>query len=238
MAKSKYFVDIDLNKNELLNLILNKTNTTNIPTPIAGQIIFDEDDNLFKYYDGSIWQTSKTRLDGAIQYKGMIVNYNAPAVSDAQTGDLYLLGTNGVISNYNGATVNVGDFIIYNGSGWDVIQGNVIISNESSKGIMPIATNSETIDGLSTQKAITPANLKAWALQMNKNVIRQRVFLHETIATSGTIFTHELENDNPIVSVYDSSGKEIVVAVKIGQGTITVTVNESDLENATVIIAA
>ena len=238
MAKSKYFVDIDLNKNELLNLVLQKTISNNVSIPISGQIIFDENDKLLKYYDGAIWQTSKTRLDGALQYKGMISNYSAPAVSNSQTGDVYVLGAEGILSNYNGAMVKVGDFIIYNGSGWDLIKGNIIFANESTKGVAELATDEETISGVDTGRVITSANLSAWAIQTNKNVIRQRVYVNETISTSGTVFTHEIGNDNPIVAVYDINNKEIVAAVKIGPGTVTVTVNEFDLENATVIIAA
>jgi hypothetical protein len=238
MARNKYFVNIDLNQNELLNLILQKITSNSISTPLSGRIIFDSNDNLLKYYDGAIWQSSKTRLEGAIQYKGIIIDYESPAVSNSLTGDLYVLGSNGVLSNYNGAIVNIGDFIIYNGSGWDLIRGNIIFANESKKGIAEIATDAETIIGEDSNIVITPANLTSWALQQNKNIIRERVFINETISTSGTVFTHELGNDNPIVCVYDYNGNEIVTAVKIGAGTVTITVNYSNIDNATIVIAA
>ena len=236
---NKYYIDIDLNKNELLNLVLHKTKISNIQNPIAGKIIFDTDQNVFKYYNGDTWQIAITRLEGAIQFKGVISNYEMPAVSNVQTGDLYILGANGVISNYNGDTVEIGDFIIYSGYGWDTIRGNIIFAKTSEKGIIEeFATDEETIDGIDTSRAISPASLSNWALQLNKQIIRQRVYMNNTISTSGTVFEHELGNDNPIVSVYDMSGQDVVTAVKIGPGTVTVTVNDSDLENATVIIAA
>jgi hypothetical protein len=239
MAKSKYFVDINLQKNELLNLVVQKTTINSVQTPIAGQIIYDTSDNLFKYYDGAVWQASINRLEGALQFKGLISDYSQPAVSGAQAGDLYILGTDGVISNYNGDTVKVGDFIIYSGSGWDTISGNIIFSSEDERGIVEeIATNEETITGTDQKRVITPASLSAWALQTNKNVIRQRVYVNHTISVSGTTFTHDIGNDNPIVAVYDQTGREAVVAVHVGNGTVTVTVNENNLENATIIIAA
>lgn len=239
MARTKYFIDINLQKNELLNLVIQKTTISAIQNPIAGQIIFDTSDNLLKYYDGAIWQASVNRLEGALQFKGIISDYTQPAVSDAQAGDLYILGANGVISNYNGDTVKIGDFIIYSGSGWDTINGNIIFSTEDDMGIVQeIATTEETIDGLDQGRVVTPLALSNWALQTNKNVIRQRVYVNHTISTLGTTFTHDIGNDNPIVAVYDQTGREAVVAVHIGNGTVTVTVNDSDLENATIIIAA
>lgn len=239
MAKSKYFVDINLNKNELLNLIIQKTTINDVQTPIAGQIIYDISDNLLKYYDGAVWQASVNRLEGALQFKGLISDYTQPAVSGAQKGDLYILGANGIISNYNGDTVKIGDFIIYSGTGWDTIRGNIVFSNENELGIVEeIATDEETIIGTDPRRVITPASLSAWALQTNKNVIRQRVYVNHTISISGTTFVHDIGNDNPIVAVYDQTGREAVVAVHIGNGTVTVTVNENNLENATIIIAA
>lgn len=239
MAKNKYFVDINLNKNALLNLILQKATISAIQNPIAGQIIFDTNDNLLKYYDGATWQASVNRLSGALQFKGLISDYTKPAVSGAQAGDLYILGANGVISNYNGDTVKIGDFIIYSGSSWDTIRGNIVFSNENELGIVEeIATNEETITGTDLRRVITPASLSAWALQTNKNVIRQRVYVSQTISTLGTTLVHNIGNDNPIVAVYDQNGREAVVAVSIGNGIVTVTVNHNDLENATIIIAA
>lgn len=45
--------NISLNNNEIQNVKLHNTGT--IPSPAAGHIYFDTDDNIAKYYDGSVW---------------------------------------------------------------------------------------------------------------------------------------------------------------------------------------
>jgi hypothetical protein len=48
---------LDLNQNELRNSSLHNTESTDITTPVSGQIIFDNGSgvNKLKYYDGSAW---------------------------------------------------------------------------------------------------------------------------------------------------------------------------------------
>jgi len=45
--------NISLNNNEIQNVKLH--NTGSIPSPAAGHIYFDTDDNIAKYYNGSVW---------------------------------------------------------------------------------------------------------------------------------------------------------------------------------------
>lgn len=53
---SKYFSNINLNQNELQNAVIHLVaSTSSITSPVKGQIIYDQSDDLIKYYDGSIW---------------------------------------------------------------------------------------------------------------------------------------------------------------------------------------
>jgi len=53
---SKYFSNINLNKNELQNAVIHLVaSSSSITSPVQGQIIYDQSDDLIKYYDGSIW---------------------------------------------------------------------------------------------------------------------------------------------------------------------------------------
>jgi hypothetical protein len=237
MAAKKYFVDIDLNQNELVSAVLQNTTSGGVASPVAGQIIFDTGDNVLKYYDGTAWQASETRLDGALQYKGSIA-HNAAAAASPQQGDLYVFNSAGTATNYGGGVVEAGDFAIYNGSSWDVIQGNTVDASESDKGVVELATDAETIDGSDTVRAITPSNLTAWATQSNKTVVRKRVYSNQTISTTGTTLTHGIGTDDPQVAVYDSNDDEIDVLVEIGSGTVTLTVNGTNLTGNTVVITA
>lgn len=237
MAAKKYFVDIDLQKNELVSAVLHNTTAGGVGSPVPGQIIFDTDDDVLKYYDGTAWQTSETRLDGALQYKGSI-DHDASAAVNPQTGDLYVFNTAGTATNYGGGTVAAGDFAIYNGTGWDIIQGNTVDATETVKGVVELATDAETVTGSDTIRAITPSNLTYWAAQPNKTVVRKRVYSNHTIATTGTTITHGIGSDNPQVVVYDENDDEIDVLVEIGSGTVTLTVNGSNLTGNTVVITA
>ena len=237
MAAKKYFVDIDLQKNELVSAVLHNTTSGGVATPVAGQIIFDTDSDTLKYYDGTAWQSSETRLDGALQYKGSIAHGAAAAVSP-QTGDLYVFTSAGTATNYGNVPVEVGDFSIYNGTGWDVIQGNTVDATDAVKGVVELATDAETITGSDTVRAVTPSNVTAWATQANKTVVRKRVYSNQTIETGGTALTHGIGTDNPQVVVYDSNDDEIDVLVEIGSGTVTLTVNGSNLTGTTVVITA
>ena len=237
MAAKKYFVDIDLNKNELVSAVLQNIASGSVSTPVAGQIIFDSGDSVLKYYDGSAWQASQTRLEGALQYKGAIA-HDASAPGDPQSGDLYVFSSAGTATAFGSVVVEIGDFLIYNGASWDVIQSNVVNATTTDKGIVELATDAETITGTDDGRAITPSNLTAWADQTDKTVVRKRVYSNQTIATTGTTLTHGIGSDDPQVVVYDSNDDEVDVLVEIGSGTVTLTVNGANLTGNTVVITA
>lgn len=242
MAAKKYFVDIDLNQNELVGAVLQNTTTAGIANPVAGQIIFDTDTDTLQYHDGTNWQSAETRLDGALQYKGGKA-HDAAAVTNPQVGDLYVFTSTGTATYYGNQVVEIGDFAICKVGGtvtqeWDVIQRNTVYASTSTAGVVQLATDGDTITGSNTTYAITPANLTAWAGQTNKTVTRKRVFSGQQITTSGTTLTHEIGTDNPHVTVYDSTGAEIEVLIEKGSGTVTLTVNGTNKNNNTVVISA
>jgi hypothetical protein len=237
MAAKKYFVDIDLNQNELVGAVLQNTTTAGVANPIAGQIIFDTDTDTLQYYDGTNWQSAETRLDGALQYKGGKA-HDAAAVVNPQTGDLYVFTSAGTATYYGNEVVEIGDFAIYDGSDWDIIQKNTVYADTTTSGVVELATDAETITGSDTTKAITPANLTAWAGQTDKTVVRKRVYSNQTITTAGTPLTHNIGTDDPQVTVYDTAGEEIEVLIVKGSGTVTLTVNGTNKTGTTVVISA
>lgn len=242
MAAKKYFVDIDLNQNELVGAVLQNTTTAGVANPIAGQIIFDTDTDTLQYYDGSNWQSAETRLDGALQYKGGKA-HDASAVTNPQVGDLYVFTSAGTATYYGNEVVEIGDFAICKVGGtatqeWDIIQRNTVYATTDTAGVVQLATDDDTKTGSNTTKAITPANLTAWAGQTDKTVVRKRVFTNQTITTAGTPIIHHLGTDDPQVTVYDITGEEIEVLVVKGSGNVTLTVNGTNKQNTTVVISA
>jgi hypothetical protein len=237
MAQKKFFVDINLNKNQLINARLENINSSGVASPAAGQIIFDTSDAKLKYWDGGEWQSAETRFDGALQYKGTIA-HDAPAVSGSVSGDLYVFNSPGLSPNYGNVVVESGDFTIYNGSAWDVIQGNTVYATTTGSGVVRLSTSEETITGTDATIAVTPSSLTAWAGQVDKTVVRKRVYSTETISTTPTVLTHGLGTNEVQVQVYSNSSGEIIeVSIQKGTGTVTLTSNVAVDGTCTVIIS-
>lgn len=236
MASKKFYVNLDLNQNELQNTVLENITASGVVSPVEGQIIFDDTDKKLKYYDGADWQTAETRFEGALQYKAAI-SHNATAPVDPEKGDLYVFNSAGTATNFGGAVVQSGDFAIYNGSGWDIIQGNTVYATTSVEGVVELADNSETITGTDASRVVTPAGLAAWASQTDKTVVRKRVYSSQSISTTPLVLTHTIGNSDVQVQVFDSStGAEVIVDIIKGSGTVTLTSNNTI--TATVVIVA
>jgi hypothetical protein len=251
MAAKKYFVDIDLNKNQLVNTVLEKTTEAVANTgAVEGQVIFDTGSKTLKYFDGQIWQSTETRLEGALQYKGPIA-FDAAAPSNPQKGDLYVFNTPGTATNFGtpAPKVEVGDFAIYSGSGWDIIQGNtdIVQATTSVAGIVRLATDQETIDGTDATIAITPDGFNAWAAQTNNIVARKKIY-NITIKNDGTSVINLSYSGIPLttpdIMVYNAAGEQIEVLVEYipnlqepgTSATIKLTVNGSDIVDAKVVV--
>lgn len=238
MAAKKYFSNLDLNQNQIKSAVLETTTSAGVASPGNGQIIFDTGSNVLKYYDGATWQSPVGRFEGTVVYKGSIA-HNAASPGTVTNGDIYAFSSAGVATNYGGATVQIGDFVVYDGNAedWTVIQGNVVEASTSSQGIVELATGQEAIDGTDTAVAISPASLDSWSEQEDKTVTRKRVYTSQTINSSPTTLTHAIGKNDPYVSVYSSSGQRVHLEITKGDGTIVLTSNV-ELSGATVVISA
>jgi len=248
MAARKYFVDLDLNYNTLTNAVLENTTAASITNPETGQIIFDTGSKTLKYWNGKTWQSSETRMEGALQYKGSVIdleNQNPNTkIENPQTGDLYVFACAGTSYYFTGddrGKVEEGDFAIFNGSTWDVIQGNTEIATESTFGLVQLAPSAE-LDSLNPQtdgnKVVTVKSFRDWANNPQRPVVKKRIFPNTLIKTDGTTkLFHLLERDEPQVAVYDAQRNAIEVLVEYASGSVTLTSN-SQIENAYVVITA
>lgn len=236
MAAKKYFANLDLNQNQIKNAVLETVTSASVVSPGAGQVIFDTGSNVFKYYDGETWQSPVTRFEGQIVYKGSVA-HNAAAPGTVTSGDLYVFTSSGTATNYGGGVVEPGDYVIYDGSSWVVIQGNIIEASTTSKGLVMLASDVEAAAGSDTSKAIVPSSLLAWADQEDKTVIRKRAYSSQTINSSGLTLTHSIGKNNPKVSVYNSDGAKVNLEITKGTGTVILTSNV-EISGATVVISA
>ena len=81
MATRKFLVDIDLQKNELQNAVIQ--NLASAPSnPIAGQVYFNTTDNMQYIYDGTQWITGKTYTEGS----GIDITNDVISIDNSVTG--------------------------------------------------------------------------------------------------------------------------------------------------------
>lgn len=81
-------------------------------------------------------------LTSALTYKGSV---SALPTTDLATGNVYVIGTAGT---YDGQAMEVGDYLIYNGSGWDKINGENQVENKGANLATPGSSATiATVDG-------------------------------------------------------------------------------------------
>ena len=133
--------NISLNNNEIQNVKLH--NTGNIPSPSAGHIYFDTDDNIAKYYDGSDWIE-------------IVPNTNDYVDSATFAGSTITLGRTGSLSDLAvdiGSLVN--DSTITITAGTALITGGSFTTNQAANG--EITIDHENVSRTDTTSTDAPA---------------------------------------------------------------------------------
>lgn len=115
---------INLNNNEIQNVRLH--NTGSIPSPSAGHVYFDTDDNIAKYYNGSIWIDLIANTDVDVSVANLITRLgqisenvtigDAADVTVIIPGDLQVTGTT---TTNNVETVSTSNGVIFEGNAAD-----------------------------------------------------------------------------------------------------------------------
>lgn len=62
-----------------------------------------------------------SKIEGAVSYKGSVASASALPASPSQ-GDMYISSADFTLGT---SKVESGDFLLYNGTGWDIVQGNI-----------------------------------------------------------------------------------------------------------------
>ncbi len=92
----KYLNNIDLNKNELQNAVV-QVLASAPSSPVEGQVYYDSTDDVVKYYDGSAWQSMGGDVTGITTATGnqvSIINPGGPIPQiDITTGAVQNAGT-------------------------------------------------------------------------------------------------------------------------------------------------
>lgn len=237
MAQRKFFVDVDLNQNQLKRAVVE--NRVASGSGVAGQIAFDTATNKFAFYNGSSWEVVGQLAVDTVNYKGGIA-YNASEPSPKDQGDMYIFnsgGTNGSAWWTGSQVVQAGDFVIYSGSAWDVIQKNVEAASETVAGYVELADDTETNAGTDATRAVSPRRLSDYRLnkKLAASYIESPVNL---VANTGYAVTHGFNSTLVQVVVYDSTSTQIEVEVVVTSATVVTLTSTSNINGCKVIVIA
>jgi hypothetical protein len=231
----KYYTGIDLNGNNLTNVRLIESgleNRINDPAELdsfEGRFYFNTTDKKLKIYDGTNWVDASPDLDvEVVQYRGPVDPVTAgPPV--AETGDLYISSAAGTIdagwTGVAGELIESGDFLIYDGANWAIIQTNIIEATEGDKGIVRYATEAEVNAGTDDDSVVRPVTLTSWREDKTLASV-YNVTIATLDADTATDVDHNLDTENISVVAYDENNEQIVLkVVVIDENKITVTSN-------------
>ena len=239
MAQRKFFVDVDLNKNQLKQARLENIAVSGVSSPGTGQVAFDTASNKLAFYNGASWEVVGQLSVDTVNYKGSIA-FDASEPSPKDQGDMYIFSNNGTNNSawWNGSgEVQAGDFIIYSGSGWDVIQKNVEAATESVAGYVQLATDTETNNGTVNNKAVSPFRLSDYRL--NKKLVSTHIADPiNLVANTGYAITHGFNSTLVQVVVYDSTSTQIEVEVVVTSATVVTLTSTANINGCRVIVVA
>lgn len=167
MTVKKFYHDIDLVKvGQLINArIQNVTNAERSALGLTldgtnvGLMVFDSEDSLPYIWTGSAWVNLSPSISGAVSFKG-VVAFNAAEPVAPSTGDYYIFSNAGTCTWNSSDVVQAGDSVIFNGTDWSFIQGNIVNASESVAGVIQLGTSEEINTGTDTTKAVTAATLQ------------------------------------------------------------------------------
>lgn len=232
MATKFYYHDLDLSKvSELLNFRIHNITTAALTTlggtlnqTHKGLTVYNTDVQNMYVWDGSQFDAVGSTIQGAMTLKG-VVAHNASTPGNPVTGDFYVFNSAGTNIWQGSTVVEAGDSTVWDGSAWKFIQGNTIDATEAIKGVIELATTSETNTGTDDARAVTPLKL---AGKLTDYKAAKVYFASAISLSAGVAFTvaHNLglQNRNAFtINVMDS-----------GHSSISVDVDSTDQNNLTI----
>lgn len=169
MAVKEFYHDIDLVKlSELKNFRVHNITTSargtlagTLSTTHKGLSVWDTDLSSLWIWNGSAF-VSPGSVSGAMTFKG-VVAFGAAEPGSPANGDYYVFSSAGTNTWNTSDVVQIGDSVVWNGTDWSFIQGNVLAASETVAGVIEIATQAETNTGTDDVRAVTPLKLATYA---------------------------------------------------------------------------
>ena len=179
-----------------------------------------------KGYVDTLFSTG-TRIQGSIDCSAN------PSYPVSAAGDIYYVSVAGRIGGASGNLVDVGDMLVsvadslggaeaIVGADWLIIEHNIEYASTAIAGYIRIATNAEVIAGVSTDTAVSPAELVAY-IASSISGGRFAADVGDGVATAHAVL-HGLNNTDVQCQVRDSTSNELVECDVVVTSATTVTV--------------
>jgi hypothetical protein len=241
MAKRDMYVDLDLNKQSLLNAkhhpLTTAQQTTLAATLLAGDaglLSWNTTTNTLMSWNGTAFVVVVPAVAGAMTYRGSVSSLTTIPTS-TNIGDTYVWSGIGGLLTWTGvifspsSSIEAGDMLVFRtATQVDIVQGNNIAATTTTAGNIQLATQTEVNAGSDPNKAVTSATLTSFTTTkaFAKTFFQSGVSL---IANSAFTVTHNLALQNLssfIISVKDSANSEIMIDVdSLTVNTMTITSN-------------
>lgn len=191
--------NLRVNKNQLLQARAQNLTTAQITALAAtlsagdkGLFVYDTDLLKLFIWDGTTFVDQMPPAPQIGQYRGGVLHTDAEPIN-LVSGDWVVFTSAGVVTNFGGTqTVQVGDWAIYNGTTWDILQGNVDLATETTVGLTQLATSAEAIAGTNATKAVTPQGLQA---KINDNENSRKFIERRTLTANVPVeITHNFNS--------------------------------------------
>lgn len=232
MASKSFYHDIDLEKlSELKNFRVHNITTSargtlagTLSTTHKGLSVWDTDLSALYIWNGSAFVV-QGGVSGAMTFKGAVA-YNAAEPGSPATGDYYVFTTAGTNTWESSDVVQIGDSVVWDGTNWRFIQGNILAASESVAGVIEIATQAETNTGTDDVRAVTPLKLATYC---TTKAFAKVYYVGSITLVANTPYTvtHSLalQNRNAFVcKVTDSGHSEISVDIdSVDVNSLTIT---------------
>ena len=233
MAEKLFYHDINLDKgSSLLNFRIHNITTTDRGTlggtlsgSHTGLTVYDTDLDGLYIWDGAAWDSIGT-VTGAMTFKGTVA-YNASEPGTPATGDYYVFSTAGTNTWESSDVVQIGDSVVWDGTNWKFIQGNVLAATTSLAGVVELATDAESSTGTDTARAVTPSGLTQF---MTDRKLAKVYFISgaSLVANTPLTVTHNLALQNK---------NAFSINVMSGDSQVSVDVDSTDANSLTVTSA-
>lgn len=247
MASYPSFVDIDFNKQSILNAKIYPLSTAartalSLVAGDAGLAVFDTSLNKLLVWTGSTWGDATPAITGGLIFRGGIAA-SATAPASPEVGDLYVFTSAGTLGGSwtPSAVVAIGDQALWDGSAWQYIQGNSVSTSTTVEGLIQLATQAEVDAGSVTNKAVTPAtftNFTPPAALTLRPVRRFKTLVASLTANTAATVTHNLALGAAaecVVNVFQGSKQILLAIAPVDENSLTVTSNVA-LSNVTVVV--